>query len=221
MISRLEGVLESVDESAVQVRVGGITYEVFVPAFTASRLGDKIGQPITLHTFYFIEAPSQGATMLPRLAGFASVADRKFFQLFTSCKGIGNRRALRAMSLDSARLAAAVADRDVKLLQSLPEIGRRLAETIVATLSGKVDEFLSAAAFPSDGRGSASASAGAATQPSAGNAISREALDVLLQLGENRVQAVAWIDQAMRDPNDKPTTVDELITRVYRIKAGG
>ena len=85
--------------------------------------------------------------MIPRLAGFLSVEDRAFFELFTTCKGIGNRKALRAMSLDVGQLAGAISDRDIALLQTLPDIGRRTAETIIATLHGKVDRFLNHRGF--------------------------------------------------------------------------
>jgi hypothetical protein len=46
-------------------------------------------------------------------------------------------------------------------------------------------------------------------------------MEVLLQLGENRNEALAWIDQALRDEKDRPRDVQDLIQRVYRIKAGG
>ena len=108
-----------------------------------------MGQTLTLNTFHFIEMQGQGTTAIPRLAGFTTAQDRRFYELFTTVKGIGNKRALRAMALESAQIAAAIADRDLALLQSLPEIGRRTAETIVATLSGKVDAFVSAAAYGS------------------------------------------------------------------------
>ena len=217
MIARLEGVLEAVAEGAALVRVeGGLTYQVLLPAYATAQFGGQVGQPVTLHTLYYFESQNQGATMTPRLAGFANVTDRDFFELFTTCKGIGNRKALRAMALSTEQIAAGIADRDVALLQSLPEVGRRTAETIVATLHGKVDRFVSAAAFGVD--------AGAeAPQLAAGGitGIAREALEVLMQLGENRTQAVNWIDQALRDPDDRPADVEALVARAYRIKGGG
>ena len=213
MIARLEGVLEHLLDGAALVRCdGGLTYEVHLPAYAAARLGGSIGQAIALHTLYFIEGSAQGTTMTPRLAGFLSTDDRRFFELFTTCKGIGNRRALRSMTLDTAQIAAAIADRDVSILQSLPEIGKRTAETVIATLRGKVDAFLSADAYGGD------SNAGGAPTPRSGMA--REVLEVLLQLGENRIQSMKWIDEALRE-EEQPTDTQELLQRVYRIKAGG
>ena len=120
------------------------------------------------------------------------------------------------MTLETARIAAAIADRDVSMLQTLPEVGKRTAETIVATLYGKVDAFVSSAAYPRDSDSEADASA---TGLHASD-MAREALEVLLQLGENRIQCINWIDQVLRD-GDKPLDTQDLVQRVYRIKVGG
>jgi Holliday junction DNA helicase RuvA len=214
MIARLEGILEEVSSDAALVRAeGGLTYEVLLPAFATAQLASQVGQVVKLHTLHYCESQNQGATLTPRLAGFANMTDRDFFVLFTTCKGIGNRKALRAMAMSTEQIAAGIADRDAALLQSLPEIGRRTAETIIATLHGKVDRFVSAAAF---GGGAESAST-----PVGAGGMAREALEVLMQLGEQRTQAVNWIDQALRDPDDRPEDVEALVARVYRIKGGG
>lgn len=217
MIASIEGHLESIDEGVALVRPteGGLTYQVLLPAFAAARLGGSIGQKVVLSTLYFIESQGQGATMIPRLAGFLTVEDRTFFELFTTCKGIGNRKALRAMSLDIGQLAAAIADRDTALLQSLPEIGRRTAETVVATLHGKVERFFSKQAFSS----SVATLSGVATQEPGGPTVARQALEVLMQLGENRGDAVQWIDQVIANSESKPGDVQEMVEAVYRLKA--
>ena len=140
--------LEAVDGGSALVRVdGGLTYEVLLPTYATAELSGQLGQVVELHTLHYLESQNQGATMQPRLAGFATVVDRDFFELFTTCKGIGNRKALRAMAISTEQIASAIADRDVAMLQTLPEIGRRTAETIVAALHGKVDRFVGAAAF--------------------------------------------------------------------------
>jgi holliday junction DNA helicase RuvA len=223
MIANITGTLVSVEDSAAYIAPGqGLTYEVLVSAYTAARLGPSIGQSVTLVTVHYIEGQIGGSTMTPRLAGFLNAQDRDFFELFTTCKGIGNRKALRAMAIASDQMAAAIADRDTHTLQSLPEIGKRTAETIIATLHGKVDAFL-APASTSPGTSSASAAAQSGTDaspaPTGARAMSREAMEVLLQLGENRTQAATWIDQALRQ-GAPPKDVQDLVARVFRIKAG-
>ncbi len=221
MIARIEGVLGSIEDGAALVTptYSSLTYQVLLPAFAAGRLGDSIGQTITLSTLYFLESQGQGATMIPRLAGFLTVLDKQFFELFTTCKGIGNRKALRSMALDIGQMAAAIADRDVAMLQSLPEIGRRTAETIVATLHGKVDRFISTAALD---RSQAADPLSSRGQEHAGHlSVARQAMDVLLQLGENRAQALNWIEQVTSGDVEQPDDVQELIAAVYRLKARG
>lgn len=218
MIARIHGTLEAIEADRALVDPGqGLVYAVMLPSFAATRLATSVGQPVTLHTLHFIEATAQGATMFPRLAGFLSESDKAFFELFVTCKGIGHRRALRAMIFDCRTLAGAIADRDTKLIQTMPEVGKKLAETIVVTLRDKVDTFVSAAAYPAGGK------AGAAdddTPPTLSGGLAREALEVLLQLGENRTQAVQWIDRVLSQ-DDAPSDVQDLIAAVYRLKAGG
>ncbi len=219
MIAKIEGILESIDADKAYLRLPtGMTYEVLLPAYTSARLSGSIGDEITLHTLHYLESQAQGATIFPRLAGFLSVTDKQFFELFVTCKGIGNRRALRAMTLSTAQIAGAIADRDLAMLQSLPEVGKRTAETIAVTLKGKVDRFidaLPAGAIGADGEPVTATGGGHGP-----GSLARDAMNVLLQLGENRVQASAWIDRALSSDN-APADAEALVAEVYRIKGGG
>jgi len=218
MISKIHGTLESLHDGRAQVSTPmGLTFEVLLPAFAAHRLIEREGQAVTLHTLTFFESTAQGATMFPRLAGFLEPRDRAFFELFVTVKGIGHRKALRAMALPPAQIAAGIADRDTKLLQTLPEVGRRTAETITVTLKDKVGPFVSAGVYPADG---GSAKPGVGVPSPAGGGVAREALEVLLQLGELRTDAVAWIDRVLA-ADEHPTDVQDVIAAVYRLKAGG
>ena len=219
MICRIHGTLEDIYGGKARIAVeGGLTYEVLLPGFVEARLGASIGQPITLHTVHYLEGVAQGSTFTPRLAGFLSDADRHFYELFTTVKGIGPRKALRCMSLATGQIAGAIADRDLKLLQSLPEIGKRMAETIVTTLHGKVDGFVDSAVYGAQPGEPADSEAAITTGPA--RTIAREALDVLTQLGDNRTDAVQLIDRALAHHPDMGST-DELIAEVFRIKSGG
>jgi len=213
MIARLTGKLEGVAGGKAYLAVGeGVVYEVLLPAFAASRLGGDIGRAVTLHTLLFLEGTAQGATMFPRLAGFLTADDKAFFELFVTVKGIGHRKALRAFALPAGQIAGAIEDRDVKLLQTLPEVGKRTAETIAITLKDKVGGFVSSATCPSGGR------SGDVAAPSTG--LAREALEVLLQLGENRRDAVQWIDEVL-SRDDAPDDAQAVVQAVYRLKGAG
>jgi Holliday junction DNA helicase RuvA len=213
MICRIEGRLENILINTAHIALGhGLTYEVLLPAYASARLGGEIGRTVTLHTIHYLEGSSQGGNMTPRLAGFLTVDDRAFFDLFTSVKNIGPRKALRAMAIATSQIAAAIADRDVKLLQSLPEVGKRTAETIVAELHGKVDRFLSAPATTTREDGSVVPAPAVASPPA--TSPQREALEVLVQLGENRSAALVWIDEVTRRD---PSLTD---SQVLRLKTG-
>ena len=198
----------------------GLVYELLLPAYAAVRLSVKTGQVVTLHTFPFIEATAQGATMFPRLAGFLTAGDRAFFELFVTCKGIGHKRALRAMVLDTRTLANAIADRDLKLVQTMPEVGKKLAETIVVTLRDKVERFVGTEAAKGGTGVAAQDESISVADDGEGRGVAREALEVLLQLGEQRLQAVQWIDRVML-ADETPTSVEAVIAAVYRLRASG
>lgn len=218
MIATIIGKLVQTTNDSVLIDTGnGLTYEVHVPAFVITRLIQQVGEMVTLQTLHYLESQNQGSSFLPRLAGFLTVEDRDFFELFTTVKGVGNRKALRALAMDTGSIAMAIADRDAALLQSLPEIGKRTAETIIVTLNGKVDHFATSGAFAKSVAGDAKANE-ANDAPATGRA--REALEVLMQLGENRAQAVNWINTALSDPDDRPEGVQDLVQRCFQIKAG-
>jgi Holliday junction DNA helicase RuvA len=150
MIARITGYLEQLDDGAALVALeGGVAHEVLVPAYLADRLMGKwgggagsVGGTVTLHTLEYLESQNQGASFIPRLIGFASPTERDFFELLTTVKGLGNKRALRSMALEPATIARSIHERDTRALQRLPEIGPKLAELIVHELKGKVERFV-------------------------------------------------------------------------------
>lgn len=194
MISQVSGTLESIDENILTLSPpgmsGAVTLEVLAPAYLAQRLGGRVGQRIVLSTFMYLESQGQGSHMLPRLIGFETRSDREFFELFTTVKGIGYRKALRALAEPPAAVAGAIARRDAKALTALPEVGKRLAETILAELDGKVQGFLTAGER-------ANLDQGAAVPPSPAPGPEQEAVEALVALGEQRVDAERLVARAV------------------------
>jgi Holliday junction DNA helicase RuvA len=204
MISRITGRLEHVGGTAALIDTGsGLWYEVLLPAFDVERLGRRVGQDVVLHTIHYVEGNPAHGVQTPRLIGF--MTDRDFFRIFTTVKGIGVRKALRALVRPVAEIAAAIGAKDARLLVSLPEIGKRTAEQIIAELHGKVDAF-AGAAVPAE----------QAHLPAAAT----EAVAVLVQLGERRADAAALVERvlAVAPELDAP---EAIIQQAYRLKAGG
>lgn len=211
MISRIEGVLIEVQDGRAHVQCGGLVYEVLIPAADEGRLTVSIGESVLLHTLHLLEGAAQGTTLRPRLIGFASASDRQFFEMFTTVKGIGARKALRVMQLPVGRIALAVSEHDIALLTSLPEVGKRTAEAIVVELKEKVEPFIDTTTTVG---GSDESVREAVTE------FAKEAIAVLLQLGEPRARAEELVDRATRaDP--EIDTADQLVTSALRLKQLG
>jgi Holliday junction DNA helicase RuvA len=206
MIAKLTGRLESVGEGSVLLEVGEVTYEVLVPAIDLAPLRRDVGQRVVLHTLQTIEGnPAMGGALTPRLVGFLSATEKAFFRRFTTVKGIGVRKALRALTEPIGRIAAAIEGRDVKFLTTLPEVGKRTAEQIVAELQGKLEAF---AQVPVAAQGAAEVAP-----------FKQEAIAVMVgQLGERRNEAERWIEQACA-ADESIDTAEALIQAVYRLKA--
>ncbi len=205
MIARISGRVERVAGGAALIDAGaGLAYEVLIPACDVERLARQAGQEVALHTIHYVEGDPVRGSQQPRLVGFLSESDRDFFRVFTTVKGVGIRKALRALVRRPAEVAAAIANKDATFLVSLPEIGKRTAEQIIAELSGRVEEFA--------GEGFAAA----AELPEAAG----EALAVLVQLGERRADAAALIERVLAAAPEAGSP-EAIIQRVYRLKAGG
>ncbi|MBN1437282.1 MAG: hypothetical protein JW936_09415 [Sedimentisphaerales bacterium] len=206
MIARIIGILEELDtdSNVALVEVGQLGYEVMVPGYAVSDLSARVGREVVLYCLEYYEASGGiGGNLIPRIIGFPQAQDKQFFQRFIKVKGIGVRKALRALSRPIGEIAVEIETGDTKMLATLPEIGKRTAEQIVAELKGKVELFaLSGKHLVAEHKPLSDAA--------------REALVILLQLGEKEVEAEALIQQVLED---KPEiTTDALVQAVYRLK---
>ncbi len=216
MLTRLTGTLESLDAAVAAIRPDGplgeaATFEVLLPAYLAARLMTRVGEHVTLHTYFYLEGQGQGTSFEPRLIGFASTDERRFFDLFTTVKGIGNRKALRALAEPPAYIAGAIVRGDAKALTQLPEIGKRLAETMIVELKGKVDAFAGTDSLgPASPRSRPSAQIESSlTGPPA------DAVEALVRLGEQRSEAERKVVKALDKHKGPALTADALVTLVF------
>ena len=212
MISRIEGDLVSMSGGRAELRCGPITHELLIPAADESHLSGFLGQTVGFHTLHYLEVQGQGATYIPRLIGFRSAQDRAFFELFTTVKGLGARKALRALQVPFQTVAEAIAGKDIDMLVSLPEIGKRTAETIVAELRGKVDRFVEPKPVGVEG--------GTPAALSGRSALIHDAVTVLTMLGEPKVRARQLVDRAL-DADSTIDSADALVAAAYRHQERG
>src|ERR1043166_4314264 len=132
MIIRLTGNLVDVDEETIVLERDGVAREVLVPHFAIAELAAYRGQQVTLHTIEFFEGNHASGHLVPRLLGFMHREDRAFFERFVDVKGIGPRKALKALAQPVRKIASWIEAGNTKALVSLPGIGARAAEMIVA-----------------------------------------------------------------------------------------
>lgn len=206
MIAGIEGKLVQLGTETALVQVGPVTYEVMLPGYCISALAALIGSDIVLFTMEYYEGSLGGGNLIPRMIGFLDPAEREFFTTFISVKGMGIRKGLRALSLPIADIAAAVEAGDEKRLTSLPGIGRRMAQLIVAELKGKLEAF----AFGAEPTRAASTQ----LRP-----FQAEALEILIAWGEKRNEATELIELAGQK-HPEVQTAEALVPLVYRLKQG-
>ncbi|MFH1613620.1 MAG: Holliday junction branch migration protein RuvA [Planctomycetota bacterium] len=207
MIAQIEGKLISLDGDHALVGVGAIAYEVMLPGYVVSELSGRIGEEIRLLTMEYYEGTPVGGNLIPRMVGFLNRAEKDFFVKFTSVKGIGIKKGLRCLSIPIGTVAAAIEDGDEKMLCALPQVGKRLAQHIIAELKGKLGNFAAAAVIP----------AGAGKELS--KAFQVEALEILIAWGEKRTEAAELIQLACKR-HPQVSSAEELVPLVYRIKQG-
>lgn len=212
MIVRITGILLDVTEEAAIVERDGVAWEVLAPAFAIGELAAHRGQEVTLHTLEFYEGNQASGHLIPRLMGFLHKEDKGFFHHFISVKGIGPRKALKALNQPVRRIALWVESGDAKQVAGLPGIGKRGAELIVATLKGKLKDL----AMP----GELSAADGGSAESAKLTPAQRDALEVLVAWGDSRADALRWVERAAQLFPDAGGA-DEWVRLAYRVKTGG
>jgi Holliday junction DNA helicase RuvA len=129
MIARLRGRISGRAGSGLIVDVNGVGYLVNATP-SVQRLGD--GEvTIEIHTVVREDAL--------QLYGFATAAEREFFELLLGVSGVGPKVALAILSGSTpAELSRAIARDDVKRFQAIPGIGLKTAQRVVLELKAAV-----------------------------------------------------------------------------------
>jgi Holliday junction DNA helicase RuvA len=206
MIAGIEGKLVKLDTAFCLIQIGSIRYEVMLPGYCVAALSDKIGGEISLYTLEYLEGAPGGGNLIPRMIGFLSESERAFFTKFTSVKGIGTKRGLRSLSMPISSIAAAIENGDEKILMTLPSVGKRMSQQIIAELKGKLGSF-ALGAESTVGR-----------EPTL-KLFQAEALEILIAWGEKRNEAIELIELACkRHPGVE--SAEQLVPLVYRLKQG-
>ena len=195
MLVGVQGALEAVGADWVNVRVGGVILQVFVPASTVAGLGG-IGEGVRLHTVLRIQNEQ------PTLYGFPDAGSVELFGALTGVSGVGPRSALSILSeLGETGFRQAVAAEDIAALSRAQGVGRRIAQRVILELRGKL---------PAGEAGAADATAGAG--------VDAEAVAALAALGMSVADARQAI-AALELPAD--ASVEDKIRQALLNLGGG
>ncbi len=138
MIAALRGTYRGRAGEAIVVDVSGVGYEVLLPPVVEQSLGPLAdGTPLDLKIAYVATRDQP----TPVLYGFARDEEKQFWNLLKSVPRVGPKGACRAMVLPINRIAEAIREQNIRLVDSLPGISSAGAEKIVATLRQKMATF--------------------------------------------------------------------------------
>lgn len=203
MIARISGKIVEKGTNYLIIEVGGVSYEVFIPAAVMQRLDGSIASDgtIGLITYHYLQVEPSKST--PVLVGFLNEIEKEFFEIFITVSGIGPRAALKALNKPISLIAHAIDEGDTGFLKSLPGIGEQRAREIIAKLQNKIGKF----GLIQDDK--------VKEQKMNLSDMEEDALAVLMQLAYKKSEASEMIKKALeRAPHIE--TTEELLNEIYK-----
>jgi Holliday junction DNA helicase RuvA len=188
MFESIKGTL--IDKSPIRavVEAGGIGYRVSIPFSTYTKL-PEFQKPIHLFLSQVVREDSN------TLYGFLAKEERDLFETLITLSGIGPKTALSIIGhLDIQSFQRAVASADIRLLSKIPGIGKKTAERLVIEMRDKVK----------GGKGKS-------VPLSAAEGIVGDAMNALLNLGYNPMEAQKAV-QAVMEEKKEETDLGRIIT---------
>jgi Holliday junction DNA helicase RuvA len=187
MIAWLEGTLREKAPARAVVVAGGVGYEALIPLSTFMELPDT-GKIVALHVHTHVREDAI------QLFGFASVLERRVFELLLKTSGVGPKLALAILSgLEPQRLLEALRTGSVATLRSIPGVGPKMAERIAVELRERAAEIIASQGAADAPRGTAAA------RVSSGADMQEEAVSALVNLGHPRANAQRLVEEAVAE----------------------
>ncbi|MEM9300039.1 MAG: Holliday junction branch migration protein RuvA, partial [Bacteroidota bacterium] len=168
----------------------GIGYHVNISLSTYSHLKDK--ENTLIHTYLHVKEDSH------TLYGFSDESEKGMFMHLISISGIGPSIGLMIQSsLSSKELKEAIANEEVKTIQSVKGVGAKTAQRVILELKDKIRKE----GFETVGKEIVSTPR---------NTVKSEALSALVTLGINKNAAEKSIDGILKNSGNT-ITLEELI----------
>lgn len=207
MITKISGNLLRLDDDSATVDCAPFEYQVFIAESTRRALQGQVGQPISLHTIYYLDGDPTRGRVTPRLVGFLSEVEREFFEMFCSVDGVGAKKALRAMVRPVQDIAEMIEEQDAKGLSGLPGVGGATADRIIAKLRRKMSKFALLVARAHD------------HEADVKRDVVQEAFEALRTLGHSDADARKLLDSVLKTKR-KFSDVEAVLQAIYQQSHG-
>lgn len=199
MFAYISGKLAQLEATQAIIDVGGVGYQI----------------RISLHTFALLQQASQGLVKLftylqiqenaHNLFGFAESSERKLFLELISVSGIGAGTAMVMLSsLSPLEIQQAIAQEEVKTIQSIKGIGQKTAQRAILELSDKMRKELAL-------------TGGSTGQVPHYRGVREEALLALTTLGLPKASAEKNIEIILKQQQGEALSLEELIKQALKI----
>ncbi len=187
MITFLRGRLIEKNPTHIIVECNGVGYHVDISLHTYGLIPNE--ESVQIHTYLQIKEDSH------TLYGFFDTGEREIFKLLISVNGIGASTARTMLSsLNPDEIGTAIAQEDVKKIQSVKGIGLKTAQRVIIDLKDKISKVEISENF---------GGIGAALQQK------DEAIAALEVLGYNKKSSEKIIDSLLK--TDAEMSVEQLI----------
>ncbi len=192
MYAYLQGKFTFKNPAQVYVDVNGVGYEVNISLNTYGHI-----QQLNEGKLYtFLQVKEDGHVLF----GFFDKGEKEMFVQLISVSGVGAATARMMLShLKPVEVSNAIAQGNIKLLESIKGIGKKTAERLVLELRDKVSKL----------------SAGTEPTPGWGNSLQQDALNALVALGISKPMAEASIQKIIKtEPGIN--NLEELIKKALK-----
>ena len=188
MIDSLNGEVLTIGLDHAVIECAGVGYRFLATPQTLGRL--TRGEQCRVMTSMVVK--DDGAT----LYGFGDADAREMFHKLQTVSGLGPKLALASLSVfDPGELSSHIASGDAKTIQSIPGVGKKMAERIALELKDKVEAFIP--------QGDASAATGATGSSAGSSLVSEQVIEALVGLGFQERSARPVVDALVEQQPDE------------------
>lgn len=193
MIAFIKGRIRLVKDDFMVVEAYGVGYKIFVPTSLIEKCHELSGK-IALHLHHHQTERSN------ELYGFKSYADLEMFELLLTINGVGPKAALSLLAaFEGKELKRLIIYQDEAAIATAHGIGVRAAGKICRELAEKLED--------------ASEYEGLSSRPSTPT---REALEALIELGYNQIEAQAALRMVPKGVTGSKERVREALKSLGR-----